>query len=382
MKHAVKVLKEAADHYIVGGYGVVWGGADLDGQQFTPDTDFWPDHTSATPPVLYHHGQDDGPRKSVLGHVVARSVDDTGMWIEAQIDRAAEYADYVMQLVKRGVLGISSGSIQHIAEMQTPAGKTIPWRPTPGRVTLWPIVEFSLTPTPAEPRTVSVSELEALSEADPSLKSVLARVKALPATPTPVDGECGYPAGSYEALRHHLTRAAEKLLLEPREWDSFVCIVATFPSHIVAAKSEWDDMETEWFEIAYTLDANGLPVLGESRRVERVYLPAADPMPSEAEGMAVMSAHTLRSATTLLERTKDLRARRAVEGRPLSAANRARVESVRARLAAVLADAGGLLAAAPDQTPDDATAKARAQVEVQAAYARSIAIACGVEVSP
>ena len=144
------------------GYGVIWGGKDLEGEYFTPQTDFWFDRISERPMTLYQHGQDKGPKKSVIGRVANKVADDMGLWIEAQIDRANQYAEAIEELTEKGILGWSSGAVGHLVD-----------RDKDGRILSWPVVEFSLTPTPAEPRTLGVSALRSLAETEPAVKTLL-----------------------------------------------------------------------------------------------------------------------------------------------------------------------------------------------------------------
>ena len=168
--HAIKVLGATDTHYRIGGYGVVYGGVDLDGEAFTPDTDYQLDLVPSKP-VFYDHAQRD--IKHPLGFVAELKADDDGLWIEAELDRSRQYVDSVMALVHAGRLGWSSGSVSHLAQR---AG---------GVIKSWPIVEFSLTPTPAEPRTLGVSELKSLIELLPELNQLY------PADEVPTDGEQG-----------------------------------------------------------------------------------------------------------------------------------------------------------------------------------------------
>lgn len=359
MKHAVKLISEAADAYTVGGYGMVWGGADLRGERFEPDTDLWFDRLTETPMVLYEHGFDRGTQKTVLGKVVSKTVDDIGLWIEAQIETASEYADAVRELVKKGVLGWSSGAVQHLCEIDGT-----------GKITSWPVAEFSLTPDPCEPRTVGVAELATLSESAPSVKALVDRVKALPADPTPVNGK-----GSYEDLTRTLDRAVSKMLCEPGDWDCWSYVTATYPGYVVAALCE--DSGTRFFEITYKLK-DGVPVLGESREVAPAYLPIETP-PAEMAATAVLSAYTVRSATALAARVRVLHEGRVKEGRVLSPANRDRLKANRDALAGLVDTYTALLTETEPKTSAEAGA-ANAVVEVQAAYARILATACGVEV--
>lgn len=145
----------------IGGYGVVFGGKDLQGETFTPDTDFWLDRLTRTPPVLYQHGKDSHMRLEPVGRAEVSDPDEVGLWVEAQIDLSNRYAAAILELTREGKLGWSSGTAGHLA---TRSGKAI---------TSWPIVEMSLTPTPAEPRTLGVQEIRSLTEFDAELASVL-----------------------------------------------------------------------------------------------------------------------------------------------------------------------------------------------------------------
>src|SRR3972149_10048085 len=53
----------------------------------------------------------------------------------------------------QGVIGLSSGTASHLA------------RRNGGKILRWPVVEYSLTPTPAEPRTIGVTQLKSLFDA-------------------------------------------------------------------------------------------------------------------------------------------------------------------------------------------------------------------------
>jgi len=146
---AIKFLGETDDAYRVGGYGVVFGGVDLEGETFTKDTDF---NLTLVPnkPVFYDHTQNDSVKTFQLGTAIDVKMDDMGLWVEAELQKANEYTEAVMKLVEKGALGWSSGSIGHLARRDGNIIKS------------WPIVEFSLTPTPAEPRTVGVERLKAI----------------------------------------------------------------------------------------------------------------------------------------------------------------------------------------------------------------------------
>ena len=134
------------DHFVVGGWGVVFGGKDVEGDTFTKDTDFVLEHAE-NPAVLYDHAQE---VKAIIGKVVEIKQTDAGLWMEAQIQRSAKYAEQILELIKKGKLGYSTGSVAHLVERLK------------GNIKRWPLYELSLTPTPAEPRTLGVEYLKAL----------------------------------------------------------------------------------------------------------------------------------------------------------------------------------------------------------------------------
>ncbi len=140
MTVAVKAL--SSDVAVVAGYGVLFGGEDLTGERFTHETDFVFDLVPVKP-VYYDHASQDAVKHSI-GRVVHLDVDARGVWVEAQLDRRAAYVEDVLELVRQGALGYSSGSVVHLVRREGPVIKA------------WPLVEFSLTPTPAEPRTAVV----------------------------------------------------------------------------------------------------------------------------------------------------------------------------------------------------------------------------------
>jgi len=151
-KHAVQVKAITDDHFVIAGYGVVYGGVDLEGDTFKADTDYMLD-TVPEPIVLYDHAQE---IKSVLGRVTKISAKEAGLWMEAQISRAKDYAEQVLELVKNGKLGYSTGSVAHLVERLE------------GNIKRWPVYELSLTPTPAEPRTLGVEYLKGLGVVIPA----------------------------------------------------------------------------------------------------------------------------------------------------------------------------------------------------------------------
>ncbi len=135
----------------IGGYLLVWGEPqqrDLQGEYFTPETDVALDWYPQRP-LLYHHGLDGALKAAVIGVIDTLRRDEIGLWAEAQLDLHKRYVRAVQRLVDGGILSWSSGSLPHLVEV----GEA-------GQIKRWPIVEGSLTPTPAEPRHTDVQTLK------------------------------------------------------------------------------------------------------------------------------------------------------------------------------------------------------------------------------
>ena len=152
----LKALTE--DTATVAGWGVVYGGFDLTGDTFVKETDLGLDMVPSKS-VYYDHTL--GEVKTALGKVTKQEPKDEGLWIEAELDRHHEYMAMVLELVQQGALGWSSGSVGHLIQR---AGNVLK---------RWPVVEFSLTPTPAEPRTLGVDIIKALAQSHAEYEKLL-----------------------------------------------------------------------------------------------------------------------------------------------------------------------------------------------------------------
>ena len=153
----VKFLKDSEDR--IEGLAIPYGGPasgkDLDGEKFTASTDFALDWYPNGRPLLYDHGTDSELGVQVIGRQDTVKAIDSGMWIEAQLNRAHDYWDKVKELVSDGKLYFSSGSVGHL--VKTAAD---------GTIKRWPWVENSLTPTPANPyATVGMKRAMAATKA-------------------------------------------------------------------------------------------------------------------------------------------------------------------------------------------------------------------------
>ncbi len=142
----VKALTETTA--TVAGYGVIFGGADLEGDTFTKSTNYMLDLVPAKP-VCYDHTMS-AAVPHVIGTVKSVTADETGLWVEAELKRSEDYVEAVLKLIERGVIGWSSGSVPHLVRREAKS------------ITQWPVVEWSLTPTPAEPRTLGVERTKSI----------------------------------------------------------------------------------------------------------------------------------------------------------------------------------------------------------------------------
>jgi transcriptional regulator with XRE-family HTH domain/phage head maturation protease len=156
--HEVKALDDKGK---VGGYLVYYGSRDekdLHGEYFDKDTYYGP-HDGDGADVLFHHGIP--VKKSLEGlsqHIfkgVTTKKDDIGVWAETVLNQADEYEKAVLKLVKAGKVKWSSGSVDRVVRKEKD-----------GKITRWPIIEASLTHTPAQPFGTKVAAIKALIDAE------------------------------------------------------------------------------------------------------------------------------------------------------------------------------------------------------------------------
>lgn len=157
-KFAVKLLGQTDETATIGGYGVVFGGADLEGDTFTPETDY---DLDLVPMKRVYYDHTLGDVKHALGEATKTITDDVGLWVEAQLDRSKDYVEAVLKLIEEGVLGWSSGSIGHLVRREDNVIKA------------WPVAELSLTPTPAEPRTLGIERIKQLAAENEDLEALI-----------------------------------------------------------------------------------------------------------------------------------------------------------------------------------------------------------------
>lgn len=129
--------------YTLKGTGVYYGGKDLYDDTFTAETDYGQERSFVGMPVYYDHAL--GSVKSQVGTVKAWQATDDGLVFEVELDKNKAYVTDILKLAEKGALGYSTGALSHTVVREA------------GELKRWIIGEISLTPTPAEPRTLGVA---------------------------------------------------------------------------------------------------------------------------------------------------------------------------------------------------------------------------------
>lgn len=166
----------------ISGYAVLFGDAtnhDIERDYYTKATNFWLDDFGFPRPITYHHGLDAATRDNpVIGHWTKATVDDTGVWLSGQLDRAHAYYKAIKELAARGYLKLSSDSApQWVQREKQPSGANF--------VKRWPLVTASTTVSPMEPRMFPVEVKAYLAELgyeaieEPEVKADDSRARAL-----------------------------------------------------------------------------------------------------------------------------------------------------------------------------------------------------------
>jgi HK97 family phage prohead protease len=137
---------------MVQGYLVRFGNSqdtDLERDYFTKSTDFGMEFADGSLHKLglyYNHGMDPVVKTKKIGYGSIKMTD-FGLWYEAQLDLADEYAKMIYELAKKGKLGFSSGAASHMVDREK-VGKSY-------EIKRWNLAEASLTPQPAESRNMA-----------------------------------------------------------------------------------------------------------------------------------------------------------------------------------------------------------------------------------
>jgi hypothetical protein len=169
-----------ADAGVIEGWAAPFGSPthkDAQGEWFSPRTDFALDMIPNGRPLLISHGVGAaGP--VVVGRITVAEKRAEGLWISAQLDKAGAHFGRIRDALAKGLLSFSSGTMAHLARV---AGN--------GEILAWPLVETSLTDSPAsaDARIVTVKHAvehyAAIGQPMTALKSLVFGERE----PTPAD---------------------------------------------------------------------------------------------------------------------------------------------------------------------------------------------------
>ena len=113
------------------------GGKDFDGEYFSAATDIKADWFP-TRPVLWHHAQDEILKDTVLGTEDDLVKENDGWWATMWLDRSNRYWAEVSAMLAAGKAYGSSGALGHLVK-----------KARDGHILVWPHIEQTITPTPA-----------------------------------------------------------------------------------------------------------------------------------------------------------------------------------------------------------------------------------------
>ncbi len=150
-------------------FGGPFDGKDLDGEFFSANTDIKPDWFDRRP-LVWHHNLDQSMKADpVLGTAEDLDKSDDGWWTTVWLDRSHAYWAQVDELLRTGKIYGSSGSLPNFVRTDRKTGEIL----------VWPYIEQTFTPTPANPysRVVPAKAIDHFDEAriglSPALRGIL-----------------------------------------------------------------------------------------------------------------------------------------------------------------------------------------------------------------
>ena len=157
-------------------FGGPFKGKDLDGEFFSPNTDIKPDWFDRRP-LVWHHNLDQTMKADpVMGTADDLEATDEGWWATIWLDRSHRYWSQVDALLQSGKVFGSSGSLPTFVRTDAKTGEIL----------VWPYIEQTLTPTPANPysRVVPAKALSHFDEAGLILPPAVRGLLTDPDSPT------------------------------------------------------------------------------------------------------------------------------------------------------------------------------------------------------
>jgi hypothetical protein len=176
-------------------------GFDLDDEFFSPRTDIKADWFDRRP-LVWHHNLDESMKTAD-----DTELEDDGWWSTVWLDRSHRYWEHVNGLLETGKVFGSSGSIPTFVRTDHKTGEIL----------VWPFIEQTLTPTPANPfaRVVPAKALAHFDEANIGLPPAVRGLLSTDLEPSseadlPVDlPEQGGDAAAIRRLAGELARLEE-----------------------------------------------------------------------------------------------------------------------------------------------------------------------------
>jgi 2'-5' RNA ligase len=162
--NSIKAYERKGDLVTVGAYGILWGDPsrrDLVGDYFTKST-FLGARGGLGVDTMLHHGiplssELKAYATELLPPTVKAEDDDTGRFIATILDLRNQYQKKVFKGIEEEAFAWSSGA--------NPRGVRRANNVKTGEILQWPIMEFSFTPTPCEPRLFgSIMPLKSLPQ--------------------------------------------------------------------------------------------------------------------------------------------------------------------------------------------------------------------------
>lgn len=189
MSNPLKVVGKNESELRVANHIILFGGTDLHGERFTPETEVESAYTkTGRLYVDFEHGhkpEADGPgRHDVLGYVdwsTARMTE-KGLWVERVLERRNQYMQAIEPLIEQGLFGTSSEAVPE--EVEVDEG---------GNIRRWPLRRDTLTVNPAEPRMMVDNFLAAI-------KSIVDKQAVEPAKDIFTEHEWGQIYGRLHSL--------------------------------------------------------------------------------------------------------------------------------------------------------------------------------------
>jgi len=166
MQNTLKTVGKTDEELRVANYIIMFGGRDLDGETFIPETEVESPYTkSGLLRVDFEHGMDVLEKDEILGHVDWKTAkkDERGWFVERVLDRRNQYVQWLEELIEADLIGNSSEATKSAVIED-------------GLIKKWPLKRDTLTVVPAEPRMLTENQIHAiksLSDRLPYLKSLL-----------------------------------------------------------------------------------------------------------------------------------------------------------------------------------------------------------------